>query len=240
LIDRVGEPFIAPILDRLAEEQSMSLRRYFMERLHKIGPAVKDAAIPRLRDSRWYFVRNLILVLRDLDDPLVIQHIRRLTRHPHTRVRQEAVRTLLHFRDPEADTQLLRDMADSDREVLINAVRLAEHSKNPAVLKHLIRLLSSGGLTGFDYELKSAAIHSLGMIGNPTAIPELEQFLKSRTFFRTGQLNRLKSETVQSLKHYPSQSVIGLLRGISKSGQSEIRQIAEEIYRNLLGGDRES
>ncbi len=240
LIDRVGGPFIAPILDRLAEEQNMSLRRYYMERLHKIGSPVRDAAISRLRDGRWYFVRNLIQVLRNFDDPAVIQQMRRLTRHPNTKVRQEAIRSLLLSHDPEADTQLLQDMAGSDREVMLNAVRLAEHSQSPAVLKHLMGFLNRGGLTGFGSELKSAAIHSLGMIGNPSAIPGIEQFLKSRTLLRAGQLNRLKAETVQSLKHYPSQSVIRLLKDLAQSGQKEIRQIAEEIYRNIQGGDRES
>ncbi len=239
LIERVGEPFIEPILDRLAEEQSMSLRRYFMDRLHKIGPPVRDAAISRLRDSRWYFVRNLILVLRGLDDPSVLQQMRRLTRHPHIKVRQEAVKSLLISLDPEADAQLLRDMADSDREVMLTAVRLAEHSKSPAVLQHLTGLLSRGGLTGFDYELISTAIHSLAMIGNPSSIPGIEKFLKSRSLLRAGQLNRLKSETVQSLKHYPRQSVLGLLKDLAQSGQSDIRQVAEEIYRNMQGGDRE-
>jgi HEAT repeat protein len=233
LISRVGEPFVTPLLDRLAEEQNMSLRRYYMERLRELGPLARDAAISRLRDNRWYFVRNLVLVLRSLEDQSVIPHVRRITGHQNPRVRQEAIRTLLSFRDPEADQLLLRDMDSSNAEARITAVKLAEFSENPEVHRRLLGFLSQGGLTGFEYELKSAAIHSLGMIGNPAVLQELERFLKSRSLLRAGQLSRLKAELVQSLKHYPRQAVAPLLKSLATSGQRQLRSIAEELSRNL-------
>lgn len=235
LISRVGVPFVEPLLDRLAEEQNMSLRRYYMERLRELGPLAREATISRLRDNRWYFVRNLVLVLRSLEDQSVIPPVRRITSHPNPRVRQEAIRTLLSLRDPEADQLLLKDMDSGNSEVRITAVKLAEFSQNPQVQQRLLGFLAQGGLTGFEYELKSATIHSLGMIGNPAVIPELERFLKSRSLLRPGQLSRLKAELVQSLKHYPAQAVSPLLKSIATSGQRDLRRIAEELSRNLQG-----
>lgn len=236
LIYRVGKPFVPPLLDRLADEQSMSLRRYYMERLRELGPLARDEVIARLRDKRWYFVRNLILVLRSLNDETVIPHVRRTTNHPNPRVRQEAIRTLLSLHDSEADHLLLRDMSGGFNEAKIAAVKLAEFSQHPEVHKKLVEFLAQGGFTGLDFELKSAAIHSLGMIGDPSVLPDLERFLNSRSFLRAGQLSRLKSELVQSLKHYPMQSVSPLLKSLTSSGQRDIRRIAEELYRNLQGG----
>jgi HEAT repeat protein len=238
LIARVGAPFCEPLLDRLAEEQNMSLRRYYMEHLARIGTPARDAALGRLRDSRWYFIRNIILLLRNIEDPVVIPHIRRMTGHPHPKVRQEAIKGLLFFHDPEADTLLLRDLSSSDQETVLNATRLAEQSQNLEVLKRLVEFLRRGGLGAFDLELKITTIHTLGMIGNPVVLPELERLLTTRSFLRSGQLSRLKAETVQSLKHYPRQSVIGLLKELAQSGQDETRRLAEEIYRLLKGDDR--
>lgn len=236
LISRVGEPFAAPLLDRLAEEQNMSLRRYYMERLRELGPLAREATISRLRDNRWYFIRNLVLVLRSLEDQSVIPQVRRITGHPNQRVRQEAIRTLLALRDPEADQLLIRDMDSGNSEARIAAVKLAEFSQNPQVHLRLLGFLGQGGLTGFEFELKSAAIHSLGMIGNPAVLPELERFLKSRSLLRAGQLSRLKAVLVQSLKHYPGQAVSPLLKTLVTSGQRDLRRIAEELSRNLQGG----
>ncbi len=240
LIDMVGEPFVEPLLERLAEEQSMSLRRYYMERLQTIGVAAKNAALERLRDNRWYFTRNLILLLRNLEDPGVVAPLRRLTGHPHPKVRQEAIRALLHFRDAEADRLLMRALASTDQETLLNAVRLAEGSSHPDIQKKLVEILKHGGFSGNECELKSAAIHSLGIIGNPATLPELERLLSSRSLFRSGQLSRLKEEAVQSLKFYPKTEVVALLKTLAKSGQSEVRRHAEEIYRLLQGGDNAS
>lgn len=236
LVCRVGKPFVAPLLDRLAEEQNMSLRRYYMERLRELGTDVRDEVIQRLRDSRWYFVRNLILVLRSLEDPTVIPYVRRLAGHPNPRVRSEAVRTLLVLRDPEADKLLLKDMDDTSGEARITAVKLAEFSRDPEVHRRLLGILTQGGLTGLEYELKSAAIHSLGMIGNPDSIPELERFLKSRSLLRASQLSRLKAELLQSLKNYPAKAIAPVLKNLAASGPRDLRRIAEELARNLQGG----
>ena len=237
LIGRVGEPFIEPLLDRLAEEQSMSLRRYYMDRLQEIGLSARDAVVARLYDKRWYFVRNLILILRNWEDPDVITHIRPLSRHPHPKVHTEAIRTLLHFNDEEADRHLLRDMESPDHETLLNAVRLSEHSHNPVVRKKLRDFLNRSGLGSIDFELKIAAIHACGMVGDPNILPDIERLLTSWSILRSGQLNRLKAEAVRSLKHYPRQAVISLVKNLAQSGKSHVREVAAEIYRNLQGGE---
>ncbi|GAM09501.1 hypothetical protein OR1_01780 [Geobacter sp. OR-1] len=238
LIDRVGAPFAEPVLERLAEEQNMSMRRFYIERLRRIGAPARNAAVARLRDGRWYFVRNLILLLHYLGDISVVPHLRRLTVHPHPKVRQEAVKALLGFRDPEGDNIILRDLDSGDKEQMLNAVRLAENSQNNEVNERLIGYLNRSGLTGFEYELKSASIHSLGAIAKPSSVPGLERFLKSRTILRSSQLNRLKVEAVQSLKKYPAKAVLPLLNSLLQSSQAEIRQAAEESFRQINGGDR--
>lgn len=238
LIDSVGAPFVEPMLDRLAEEQNMSMRRFYMDRLRFIGVPARDASIARLRDPRWYFLRNLILLLNNIGDPSVVTHIRRLTMHKHSKVRQEAIKTLLGFKDPEGDNILLRDMTSNDKETVINAVKMAESSTNAEVLNLLINNLGRSGLGGFEYELKSASIHSLGGIGDSRAIPALEKFLKSRTILRSSQLNTLKIEVVQSMKKYPMEAVQQLLQSLIKNGNTEISAAASESLRQINGGER--
>lgn len=238
LIDRIGEPFVGPILERLADEQNMSMRRFYMERLQKIGTPAKTAAIAKLRDNRWYFVRNLVLLLHKLGDATVVPHLRKLAAHPHLKVRHEVIKALLGFNDPEGDRILIRDMDSGDKETLLYAVRLAENSTNSEVHSRLLGHLSRSGLSGFEYELKSASIHSLGVIANPLSLPGLEQFLKSKTMLRTSQLNSLKLEVIQSLASYPSARVIPLLKTLAEKAHGEICQAAEESLRQLNGVER--
>lgn len=231
LIATVGEPFVEPLLERLAEEQNMSLRRFYMDRLLEIGPVVEPHILSRLRDNRWFYVRNLLVMLRGVNNPLICKQVHRLFNHPHPRVRTEVLRTLLHYGDAEADKMLLQQLASSDEETLYTALQLAEKSTNPRVFSILLSFLDRGSLTNYEYKLKSAVVSSLAEIGNPAALPRLEQILQSGSLLHAGNHTRLKAEITRSLDHYPPAAVLPILRKIIEKGSSEQVRQAEEVYR---------
>jgi HEAT repeat protein len=236
-ISLIGSPFAVPLLNKLAEENNMSLRRFFIDRMVELGDAARDAALSRLRDERWYFVRNLLLILRSLNDPSVTRHIRSLLNHPHPKVRMEAMKTLLHFQDPQADRLLQSNLAAGDEETLLAAVQLAEYSANPQVCAKLVALLDRRGIVDFGLELKSAVVRSLAEIGNPVVLPDLEKVLQSKSILHSGMLSRLKLEIVRSLERYPQEAVMPLLQRFS-AGSGEIAGIAADLLRTLRRKDK--
>jgi hypothetical protein len=235
IIEKVGTSFVEPLLDRLAEEQNMSLRHFYINRLAEMGDVARDAVLERLRDTRWYYLRNLLVLLRRLNDPSVVRSIRRLTVKPHPKVRIELLKTMLHFRDPEADKILLQNMTQGDDEAKLEAISLAEKSQSPQVFRQLIGFLQDNKFTGLELELKSAVIRTLGEIGNPEALPHLTRLLNARSFLRSKMLRRLKHEIVGSLERYPVAVVDGLLRTIAGSANNELAAKAAEI-RTKNGG----
>jgi hypothetical protein len=234
LIRTVGCPFVQPLLKRLAEEQSRSRRRSYLGCLLELGDTAKKAAIERLSDTRWYFVRNLVLVLRELEDPSIMQHMCNLAEHPHPKVRMEVIRTLQHFRHPTADQLLLQDLNSPDRDVQLNAVNLAESSRNHDVFRKLLACLSSGRPTGFDLEMKKSIVRTLAKIGNYEALPTLMHYLETRHLLRQAAHTALKTEIIQSLRNYPAASVL-LLEKIAGSDNGELAKIAREALTNLQG-----
>jgi hypothetical protein len=110
LIREIGSPCIEPLLDRLAIEQSMSLRRFLIDRLVEFGPQAAPSLNSRLADGPWYYLRNLIGVVRQSQLADCAERLRPLARHRDARVSQDALRTLLQFRDPEAEARLLRGL----------------------------------------------------------------------------------------------------------------------------------
>jgi len=235
LILRVGVPFVGPLLDALAEEQNMSLRRFYMDRLQELGAVAREATLGRLRDNRWYFVRNLLVLLRNMDDPSVVRHISRLHQHPHPKVRQELLKTLLHYQDPEADRLLLSSLTGKDREQRLIGIQLAVQSRNPDVVTLLLGFLEKGGITDYDYELKSAVVRTLGEMGNVDALPELVKLLRSRNLIHAQKHDRLKLDVVNSLVNYPPAWVGYLLDELCRGENREIASAAANI-RNQLGG----
>jgi len=235
VIARVGAPCVAPLLDRLAGEESMSLRRYYMECILGMGHGARDEAVARLGDNRWFYVRNLVAILRGLNDPVVVQPLRRLLDHPHHRVRQETLRTLVHFRDPEGERMLLWELGSRKRESLLTAIQLSDRSRSPQVRERLLGLLHRGPITGPDLDIRCAVVRALAETGDPAVLPELARHLRSRSILRNASLVRLKAEIVRSLSRYPAADALPLLHESAASGVPEVEQAAREILRAMGG-----
>lgn len=233
LIQVIGKPFIDPLLDRLADEEAMSLRRFMMDRVLAFGEAARPALLERLADKRWYVLRNIIVMLRTLAPGQEVDSLRPLLKHPNQKVRQEVLKSLLLAGDPIAQRQLLRDLDADDRETQLAALNLVDRASTPpGVTEKLLQLLTSGGYSPVECELKSACVQALAEIGRPEVLPELRKLLGARSLLAFKALNRLKVDIVHSLERYPSQATMPLLEQLAK-GSDELAQAASEQLKTL-------
>jgi hypothetical protein len=229
----IGAPFVEPLIQRLSDEPSISLRHYYLDCLQKLGNAAKEGAIEHLQDSRWYVVRNMIVLLRGFGDPSVLRFLRPVADHRHPRVRHELIRTLYALRRSEADQLLVREFSSSDHEVVLNAIQMAEQSRDAGVLECLRSILSLKLLAKAEYELKCAAIKTLGKIGNPKILPDFIRILTQKTLFTSSLLDKHKADIVRSLEEYPFQVVAPLLQKISQFGTADLAPLASEVYKKM-------
>lgn len=234
LIQVLGRVFIEPLLDRMAEEENMSLRRFMMDRVQSFGEAARPHLLARLSDSRWYVLRNIIVMLRMFGVAQESDQIRPLLRHANQKVRVEALKLLIQAGDPVAQRQVLRDLDSADRETQLIAINIADRNSPPEMERKLLALVTGGGYTAVECELKSAAIQALGEIGRPEILPELVKLLASRSLLAFKALNRLKIDIIRSLEHYPAKIVMPLLEKIA-DGSDEVARQAAETLRTVRG-----
>ena len=234
MIHHVGHPFVDVLLDRLAVESSMSQRRFIMDRLIEFGPAARDAVIGRLSDTRWYFLRNLLIILRSMDDPSVVDQLRPVLRHNNPQVRQEVLKILLKCNDTGAEEQLLRDLDSSVPAVQLAAVSLASACASPEILKKLVAILNRSGFSAADCELKSAVAKTLGEIGKVEVLPELAKILGASSMLNSKQLARLKQDLIGSLEQYPHQVVLPILQRLA-GGDDVVARHAAAVLLKIEG-----
>lgn len=234
LISLIGEQFLDALLDRLAEEETLSIRRFLMERIQGFGPKARNSLFARLSDSRWYVLRNIIIMLRQLDDASVLEHIRPLLSHPNLRVRQEALRTCLNFRDPAAERRILHDLNSSDPEIQLSAINLADKSRSADVFNKLLTIITRSGFNSIECEQKSATIATLAEIGRIEALPGLYKLLASKSFLNARALTKLKIDVIRSLAHYPPDLVQPILTKLA-AGNSEIAREARIQLETISG-----
>jgi len=197
-----------------------------MERIQTFGHRARADLLERLSDKRWFFLRNIIIMLRQLDDSTIVEHIRPLLHNPHPRVRQEALRTCLHFRDPAAERQILYDMDSADREVQLSAIYLADKSRSSDVYKKLLAIIAKSGFNAIECELKSAVVTALAETGKVDALPELARLLSARSFLHSRGLTKLKIEVIRSMVHYPAATVRPILTRIA-AGKGDLARQAQ-------------
>jgi HEAT repeat protein len=232
LITKIRSPFIEVLLDHLATEENMSLRRFIMDRLIEMGPATRVPISIRLNDDRWFVLRNLIIILRAHSDVSIIPLVRPLTKHSNIRVRHEALSTLVMLHDAASEKQVLRDLDSEDREIQLAAVSLAEKSRLTDIHNKLLFLLSRGGLTQLEYETKSAVVKTLGELHRPESLPGLAKILASSSLFNNKILTRLKIDIIRALENFPLQTVTPLIERIA-NGRDEIALQAQETLKNI-------
>ncbi|MBK5275525.1 MAG: HEAT repeat domain-containing protein [Desulfuromonadales bacterium] len=234
LISLIGSPFIEVLLDHLATEETMSLRRFMMDRLIEMGPLTVDPIARRLDDDRWFVLRNLLIILKNQNDQSVIPLIRPLARHANIRIRQEALGVLIMRKDNAAERQVLRDLDSPDRELQMAAVQLADKSRLPEIHVKLLDMLGRPGLSPAECELKSAVIASLSEMRRIEALPVFAGILASRSLFHGKQLNSLKSDIIRALERHPLQAAAPLLERLS-TGKDAIAIQARETLKIMQG-----
>jgi len=107
-------------------------------------------------------LRNIIVMLRTLAPGQEIDRLRPLLKHTNAKVRQEVLKSLLLAGDPIAQRQVMRDLDSADRETQLSALSLVDRTSPPEMTAKLVQLLSTGGYSPVEYELKGGLCTGLG------------------------------------------------------------------------------
>jgi hypothetical protein len=177
LIGVLGGAGARSLLRALAEEGNQSRRRRLFDTLVSLGGAVVPEATRLLSDSRWYVVRNVIRLLRAVEDRTSLPLVRRCAESPDLRVRLEAIKTLLAFEPGLARELLAQAIDDPDPKVAEAAVALAGQYGIHEARDLLLSLLDEWDVFGARRSLRLAALRALADLADPAVLPELDRFL---------------------------------------------------------------
>ncbi len=94
LFDRFGEPAARSYLDRLLNEPEAAKRRALLKLGAMLGPVALPAILERMSHPKWYFVRNLCILLGEVGDRRAVGALIRAASHADHRVRREAIQSI--------------------------------------------------------------------------------------------------------------------------------------------------
>ncbi len=172
-----GRGIVSGLLETLAREEDRRVRQRLVQMLAEMGGDILEDVMEHLADERWYFVRNLVLIIGEVSDPRFIPHLKATLAHEDPRVRSETLLALMNMQDEGVANLFITATYDSDLEVRLVATHLLgspERSKGRTRLEDLLRLSNWRGQN--TDVIRTAAI-ALGQLGDPSSIAPLKAIL---------------------------------------------------------------
>lgn len=234
LLGRIGRPAVGPLLDRLATETNRALRQFYMNCLVAQGASITEEVVARLQDDRWYYLRNLVIILRRLENPSLVKALDPLWHHPHERVRQEVLKTALIFRAPKGSAYLLEEMTQSDSQRRLAAAQMARYSDDPRIKTQLLAFFASRDLSMAGLNLKIAALNSLAEQSASELLPHLARQFRAFSLWHPRRQMLLRRRILRSLRHFPQRQAAALLADLSRIRRPKLARLVRQARANLL------
>ncbi len=193
------ERSVGPLLQALAEEEDLLVRKAIVEIVTRIGRVAVPTILENLADSRWYMVRNMITVLGTLGMPDLAPHVAATLSHPDLRVKKEAIKALSRIPHPTSVTALC-DLCFFPEETVALAATAALSSKRETdAVVALYRRAAAKLILYPNYRLSHEAIDSLRAIGTDEAVTALEEILALRALWSTKKFRAMKFHALRSI-----------------------------------------
>ncbi len=173
LLAALGTLAIDPLLEVLADEPDMAVRKSLVELISTIADRHIDEVGERVTDGRWYVVRNVVSILGATRRAEIVPFLGRTIRHADGRVRRETIRALAGVPAALAETMLAAALEDDDPQNVQLAARYLGSRRSHAALPALERVARGEGRGSREHGPRVEAIEALGTIGDPAALATL-------------------------------------------------------------------
>ena len=182
LVRALGAAAARGLLEALAAEPDRARRMRLIELAASLGPAIVPETRRLLADPRWYVVRNMVLLLRRVQDRTAMSEILRCADHPDLRVRLEAIRALFAFDSKVPRDLLARTIHHSDPRLAEAAVLLSGQHGITQAIDLLVEILLRWDLLGRQRSLRLKALRALADLADPAVLPRIGRFFREWPF----------------------------------------------------------
>jgi hypothetical protein len=182
LVLALGASAARGLLEALAAEEDRGRRLRLIELAASLGPAIVPETRRLLADRRWYVVRNMVLLLRRVQDRSAMSEILRCADHADLRVRLEAIRALFAFDSKVPRALLARTINHPDPRLAEAAVLLSGQHHITQATDLLVDILLRWDLFGRKRSIRLKALRALADLGEAAVLPRLGRFFRKWPF----------------------------------------------------------
>jgi hypothetical protein len=173
LVARLGEGALRNLVEILAKEEKVGIRKFICEVLMRAGSGNVHLLGSYVMDERWYLARNIVYVLGRTGNSSSLAYLKMAMKHPHPKVRREALVALGQVGSPEALEELVKAIRHEDPSTRVQAVRCLERIGGEVAEEVLLGILERGLGKRPDEVLLEEAVSALVRMRCHKAYPAL-------------------------------------------------------------------
>ena len=227
---------IPPLISLLGELKNISSRKAVIKIISELGKQDINAVANGLSDRRWYVVRNIIYILRQIGDRRAIEYLTRSIRHPDKRVRKEAIRALGEMGSGDVVSILKGCLTDSDESIRVAAVRAIGHIGTIVSKKIITDCIRGKDFRDPSFSEKREYFETLARWPEGDTEELVLRVLKKQTFFK-----RIKNDETRAAAAYcaaliGSKEAAGILEKLKDSKNRILKEHVISAINRLNNG----
>ncbi len=220
----LGKNFIPHMIQILGEIEDRKQRRLLCEILTEMSRQDIDIFSEAMKDTRWYLVRNIVMILGMTKQPAALKYLDEGLRHPELKVRREAVKALVGIQSEETKKLFLMAMNDDDLTVRITSLKALRRFKDPALFQVLSGNASREELKKKSFEEKKEMLETLAVLGGENAFPLLSDLFKKKGLIEKAEITEIRASAAYGLGLIGTPQALSLLEKETGSRKSILRE----------------
>lgn len=204
MLDILSAGAVPGLLDIIAVETDSQQRQILMTVAARLSGGNLDIFEKRLKDPDVKLAKTAVAMMANFDEPKAIDIIKQALRHDAEDVRIEAIRVLASSRGLSAASLIVVSLDDPAKKVRDKAFEALGVIRAPAAVVKLGQLATKKERFNRNIDSRLQAVRTLGEIGAPEALPELEKLAKIRAIIigrkQTAAIREAANEAIEKIK----------------------------------------
>jgi hypothetical protein len=233
VMDKSAIPGLIRILGEL---NTIHARKAIINSLIILGKKDLAAVAKGLNDSRWYVVRNIIYVFRNIGDRRAIEYLIKKLRHDDIRVRKEIIKSLGELGSSEIIQYVKGYTDDPDPSIRVLAAKSLAQTGSPIAKKILMDKISSADFKSRDFGEKKEFFEALSKWNDEDLVNFLVKILRKGAFFRRAKVNENRACAAYALGFLGNKQALSHLGKFKSIGNTLIREYVSTAIKRIEHG----
>ncbi len=223
----------ASLIRLLGSLETIRARKYIIETLVSIGNRDISLVLSGLKDSKWYVARNIIYILRKINNTSALEPLTQMIKHPDIRVKKEAFKAIGSLGRAKAAFILTDSLEDADIEVRKAALHAMKDIGSESAKRTIMDHISKKQFIDTALEEKKFFYSTLAKWKDPEVYRFLTDTMSRKKLWKKTRNDESRACAAYCLGLLGDGNAVQLLQKYKASGNKKLSDISSESIRSI-------